>query len=163
MNKNFDDLFQEVSDFDARLTALEEKHSSGFRAVRTTSVTVPNAVATNIKADAVQFDLGSEYNAATGIFTPEKAGTYLVTCAVWYPGKTAGSQIAAGLDVDGAAVDGGDAVSSTTQVRPFSSAILHLNAGANVMCYAFHNTGSSYMTATLAGHDYTSFSAVRLD
>ena len=51
----------------------------GFYAYRSTTQNIPSGVATLVIFDIEDFDTDGEYNAATGVYTPQAAGYYIAT------------------------------------------------------------------------------------
>jgi hypothetical protein len=68
------------------LTIQGQLHpASAFRAtLKTGVVAVPSGQLTAVPFDTVNFDLNSEYDVGTGVFTPKTAGVYLVSCELQY-------------------------------------------------------------------------------
>jgi C1q domain len=166
------DLNNNFSYLQGEIAALQgQAHpASAFRAELTNAVTIPNGVQapyTTVPFNSVVFDLQSEYDPSSGTFTPKNSGTYLVTCALWYPGSSEG-QYSAVISINGGGGLFYDATDLQTPglpnslVRPESTSILSLAAGDRVSCAAFQSTGvSQTLFGPNADHDNV-FAAARL-
>jgi hypothetical protein len=66
-------------------TMMGQMHAaSAFRASLKTVVPVSSGQLTPVPFDLVDFDLNSEYDVTTGVFTPKTAGVYLAFCEFQY-------------------------------------------------------------------------------
>jgi hypothetical protein len=104
---NAADLNNDLSALDQRIAALEaQAHPpSAFRAWLSTAG--PTLTATMvISFDMVDFDLGSEYNPSTGIFSPKQAGVYLVNCGAWFAASASGTRYQAEIFLNGTPATG---------------------------------------------------------
>ncbi|MGH7298636.1 MAG: C1q-like domain-containing protein [Polyangiaceae bacterium] len=158
------DLNNNFSYLQGEIAALQgQAHpASGFRATLTTPTSVPQGNGTQVPFNNELFDLGDEYNATTGVFTPKNAGIYLVMCALQYEGQAPGA--AGGWDVHIA--DGTNEIIRTdVPVGPQGSVetavLTQLAAGDAVSCVTYQTTsGSQALNVALADGD--TFSAARL-
>jgi hypothetical protein len=99
------DLNNDLSALDQRIATLEaQAHPpSAFRAwLSTAGPTLTNAATLVISFDMVDFDLGSEYNPSTGIFSPKQGGVYLVNCGAWFASSATGTRYQAEIFLNGA-------------------------------------------------------------
>jgi hypothetical protein len=157
MNKNFEALDQRIAALEARAHP-----ASGFLAwLSTTGPTVQTRTFTKISFDQVEFDLASEYNPSTGMFTPKQGGTYLLNCGFWVGGTTAGSIYNVGIDKNGSELVAGDfqAASPAMGISPMTTTIATLAAGDKVSCGIWLT--SSPLTLTALSRR-SQFSAARL-
>jgi hypothetical protein len=160
LDDNFNYLQSEIAMLQGQV-----HNPSAFRAELTTGPSVPSSTTSKVTFDSVVFDLAGEYSSTTGTFTPKSAGTYLITCSIFY----------CAVDVDGAqysAVLGYGTTSEGTDllaaigsaplgcIRPEVVSIRQLNAGAAITCGAYQNSGGAATLGTASDHNV--FSATRL-
>lgn len=157
LNQNFQDL-------DGRLTTVEaaQRPPSAFKAERTTSLSVPSTTVVFLDFDDELFDLGDEYDPATGVFTAANAGIYLIQCASETQVPATGGQIYASFIVKNGVELFGVDVQATPQtfVSSVATAVETLDAGDEVECAYFQTSGQSVALFT---DRRAHFSVVRVD
>lgn len=139
------DLNNNFSYIQGELAALQgQVHAaSAFSAGLTSSTSIPNNSATTVLFDTVEFDLASEYNSSTGVFTPLQTGVYLVTCTISFPSIAASvSSVYIGVNAQNALVADSPMVATSSSVAE-GTVIVHLTAGDSVKCEAYQDTGST--------------------
>jgi hypothetical protein len=107
--------------------------------------------------DTVDFDLNNEYTAATGVFSPKSAGTYVVYCNVFYSASSATAVGDLTIEVNGAGVGDnhnyiptlGGAVVGTGIT---ASSAVSLKAGDQVVCEAGGGAVGQVLSATAEPH-----------
>jgi len=158
LNGNFSYLQGQIT-----TAALAPRTPSAFRATlsSTSGITIPSQSNTKVVFDNVLFDLGSEYSASTGIFTPQNAGVYLITCGVEYlPGSFTefGAVIYDGTtELYGMTIQNG---TIGDRLTPQAVTTAQLAAGDSVWCDAYQGTSSALALSNETVRQ--SFSATRL-
>lgn len=155
LDVNFNYLQGEIA------TLQGEVHpASAFRAQRSTALNIPNGGApdTPVTFDNVIFDLASEYDVATGKFTPKTTGTYLITCGLDFSPSTDGF-FATAIVVQSSYV-GNSGVQSSVSPSPTVATVAQVAAGQSVACHAYQSTGTSQAILLYGGNN--NFSAARL-
>jgi hypothetical protein len=76
--------------------------ASAFRARLTTPIAVSSGTLTSVPFDTVEFDLNTEYSAATGVFAPKISGIYIIICQFQYVMSTNTSACSATITKNGA-------------------------------------------------------------
>ena len=136
------DLNSEFASLDARITTLETAAHppSAFHAWMTMPTSVPDtgAPVAPLIFDHVDYDLGGEYTSATGTLTPKNAGTYLVSCALYFACSVTGGIYAPVVFQNATQVSTG-AVPGTQglAIQPQTAHQVRLAAGDTVACGAF--------------------------
>jgi hypothetical protein len=159
------DLNGNFTNLDGRLAAVEgEVHpASAFRAEVSQTTTITPSTNQAIIFDHTLFDVGSEYDHTTGVFSPKRAGTYLLTCGLQFTSSAAdfaviflknGTLVANHDEAPGAGAIG------TNPTNPQLSVVLALAASDVVKCGAYTNASTS-QSLGLSFPNY--FSAVRLN
>jgi hypothetical protein len=152
------DLNGNFTALDQRVAALEaQAHPpSAFRAwLSTAGPTITNAAFTPISYDHVDFDLGSEYNHSTGIFSPAQAGIYLLNCGAWFVPLATGTRFQVEIFVNGTAaaneLSGDDVHSSAASLGLSTETTLmaKLAVGDQVTCGVGLSGASQTMSAGL--------------
>jgi hypothetical protein len=172
LNENFKDaddritaLEGDLTTANAAITALEAKthDPSAFRAFRTTAQNIPHGTPTKLVFDSELFDLANEYNPTTGFFTAASAGTYLVHCAMWLISPAgAGPVWAITVDKNGTQLASSDWQSAAAKgFTPAIDGLIHLNAGDQISCVLYQDTGATQSTNP-AFPERTTFSAARI-
>lgn len=156
LNDNFTYLQGEIAALQGQVHP-----ASAFRATLSNATNIANNTSTQIVFNNVLFDLGGEYDAAAGVFTPKNAGTYLVMCDLEVAsGATNGGWYVDIFDGQNAVI--GTAVAANAYAGSVETeALTQLAAGDAVSCSALEETGgnqSLYLGYT--GHN--TFSATRL-
>jgi hypothetical protein len=165
-------LKADLDEAQTRLAALESEvaklaaqahAASSFSSFLTAPAMVPNNVSgLPVKFDRVQFDLGSEYDATTGTFTPKQSGTYFAHCVLEFVAN-ASADYAVGFFVNGAPAATGDlVVDNQGAISVQVNELLHLSAGDAVTCLPFQNTGGAVSLDEVAGSPRNTFSAARI-
>ena len=135
--------------------------ASAFHAYVKTATSIPNAAFTPVAFDTVEFDLASEYVAASGTFTPKQPGYYLIQCALQFYANASG-EWAVSILRNGTQVAVGDlSGSAAVSILPAVSAMLKLSAGDSIICNAYQGSGTAQPLYTGAVNR-NSFSAARL-
>jgi hypothetical protein len=163
LTNNFNYLQNEIT-----TTTFGTRTPSAFRAALTSTSTIPfgpNAL-TVIVFGQVDYDLGAEYSASTGTFTPKNAGIYEIHCNISYNFASNeledtqvgllrnGVQVASnGLDIGA----GGVLASS-----PELNTMFQLAAGDSIQCGSYQNTGASQTLHVDTANGTNVFSAARL-
>lgn len=133
--------------------------ASAFRAWTETAISIANEGQT-IAFDQVDYDLASEYDKTTGVFSPKFTGIYLVTCAFDYSPSASGD-FAAVLNDNGTGLGAAEQVYSGQDISPEYSSVVQLSAGDSLTCEAFQNTGANQsLHGGLVGRNV--FTAARL-
>lgn len=146
-------------------TIQAEVHpASAFRAYLTAATSIPNQVQTRVIFDHVDFDLATEYDNTTGIFTPKQAGYYLVQCGFEFVGNNVVGDWNAAILRNGAEVTGTDLEASNGNgISPFVSAVAKLSASDSVTCSVEQISGAAQpLFSTSTTNKRNSFSAARL-
>jgi hypothetical protein len=144
--------------------------ASAFKAVRPISAGVlakatGDGTSVNVVLSEVDFDLGSEYSSATGIFTPKHDGVYMLTCSVGV--KNANKTMTSTLRLNSGA--GGDlaanirdvAVTGTASNENFTvTSVEKLTSGQTVQCIIALSGGSKIVD--IQTEPITFFSASRV-
>jgi hypothetical protein len=157
LNANFSNLQGQIT-----TQSLAPRTPSAFRAQLTMATTVSGEAVTPVALDSVLFDLGGEYNAATGVFTPKSTGVYEVTCSLEFFNGPSGNVYGAQIWDGSSELDGTDVQSSLTgEIRAIATTVAHLSAGDAVSCRSFATpTGSNALFAQDPTRN--AFSAARL-
>lgn len=144
--------------------------ASAFHAYQGVSAAVSSATTTipPLVFDSVEYDLASEYDKSSGVFTPQEEGEYIVACGVLYaisPASTYSPAILeAIISVNGKPV-GANVIpaASANYASPELTTTIHLNAGDSVTCGTWQNTGATLMTYLSASlGNGNAFGAARL-
>jgi hypothetical protein len=158
LNGNFTNLQGQITP-----PAFAPRTPSAFHAWVTVATSIPSGGAT-VAFDHVEYDLGGEYNTATGAFVPKQAGIYLLTCQFEFD-PTGSSDVAAVLYKNGAGAIGNEIgvselVTAATNVSQGVSVTAQLAAGDSVTCYA--SSGASVPLQEPGFPSRNGFSAARL-
>jgi hypothetical protein len=126
---------------------LAPRLPSAFRAGLAAATSVPTQ-GTVIPFDSVEYDLGGEYNAVTGAFTPKSAGVYTISCADWFTPAGTAAVYSAALKKNGGIIAANEIQSSTAtgdagSITPVVTATVLLAAGDTVQCAASQYTGTA--------------------
>jgi hypothetical protein len=144
-----------------QITALQTRAfpPSGFRATLSTGPNVPSGASVQVAFDSVSFDLGSEYNATSGTFTPKNAGYYTVTCHLQFSASTASGLWRVSI-LDGAnVISTYDIAANLAAGSLATTTFARIAAGDNVTCTALQNSGGNLSLIT---NPAPTFSAARL-
>jgi hypothetical protein len=140
----------------------ESHPTSGFHAWLTTNgpTLTPNSF-TKVVFDHVEFDLNSEYDKTTGLFTPKSDGEYLIDCGAWFIPSGAGQRYTLGVFGGTTELSAQDLQSSSTVLGLSlnDSFITHLSAGEQVHCQV-GSTDSDQLNSSFPERNH--FSAMRL-
>jgi hypothetical protein len=161
------DLNENFSNLDSRVAAMET-NMSAFSAHQTSPQDVTSGAGTTIVFNEKDFDLGSEYSAATGVFTSASGGLYEVTCDVeWDVTQPAGS-----YDFQTTIFQNHDwntGVEVGLRLAPnfphvAAHGLVKLAPGDTLQCQGFQGTGFTVATedAALQNNSATRFSAIRI-
>lgn len=117
-----------------------------FRAGMTGSVVITSEA--TVVFDSESFDLGSDYNNATGVFTAPVTGYYMIVAHLGLGNLADGAQVLMRIKVDGTAVALGTMVSANAANDPRSdvSDVIALTAGQQVTV-----TGEASVAESLDG------------
>jgi hypothetical protein len=157
---NFTALQNEIT-----TTSYAPRAPSAFHALLDVATTVPNTAAngpgTIIVFDAIDFDLGGEYNRSTGTFTAKNAGIYSLHCAIEFNTTTSAAWVLA-------LVKNGVQVANVNFNMPVQTITLNLDrlyqlkAGDAIQCAAFQDSGSSLSLFLASGLVQNDFSGARI-
>lgn len=105
--------------------------------------TVSTATATKIVFDTEVYDIGSNFDTSTNIFTAPENGYYLVCASVLLNNITADKQVQVRVVVDGTDTIQGNGYGSVTNSDPGAnvSGVLYLTSGQEVEIRAYHDSG----------------------
>jgi hypothetical protein len=159
------DLNDNFTALDQRIATLEaQAHPpSAFHAwLSTAGPTLQTSTRVTISFDQVEFDLGSEYNPSTGIFSPKQAGTYLISCGAFFSASAAGVAYNASILSGTTELSGYDAQSSIANVTISceTTVMAKLAAGDKITCAVYVSGAPQTLTPALARRNR--FSAARL-
>ncbi len=157
------DLNGNFSNLSSQLAAVQgQVHApSGFHAWLSNATTIQSNLPTTVAFNHVEFDLGTEYNATTGGFTPKQAGVYLIVCSfVFYPTVT-GVDYEASLFKNGGRLALVNAVpAQVSGAAPEVTLIVQLAANDTVLCSVQQDSGTAQPVSS--SESLTQFSAARL-
>lgn len=147
-----------------RLGALENA-SSAFLAQNTTATAIGNGQGPLIVFDTESFDVGSEHNATTGVFTAKSAGYYDIGCNIMFANDPPSGPfyIEAAIYINDVRRDvdalRGDGYYQMLRAR----SMFKLAAGDKVTCRAYQNAGKTVSLAPVrAGEAVSTFSVFKL-
>ena len=118
---------------------------SAFRATLTNATTIQNTAYTPVTFNEVAYDLGSEYSAATGTFSPKQPGLYLLECGLSFLTTGSGYEYQASVLQNGNVVAVHDSESSANGygMNFGLSTALQLASGDSITCEAYQATGAA--------------------
>jgi hypothetical protein len=164
LNAAFGDLDTRLTKVEGRLGSIEAaamQPRSAFLATRSDSQDIPSGADTVLVLGQESFDDSDEYDPATGVFKPKKAGFYEIGCSWEAAHPTSGTlsfYAEAGISVDGNKVFAGlfsDARESNRSVHT----IAKLDAGSQITCLAYQDSNTTVRTSAQLD---TKFEAIRL-
>jgi hypothetical protein len=140
--------------------------ASGFHASVTSAAPVTTVVSdseTQIVFDSVDFDLASEYDHSSGMFTTVAGGVYLVECAIEYAvsGGSAGAIWQSNIYKSGTLAGSTTISTEGNFITPQQTLILKLVPGDTLICSTRQNSQASqtlYTAISVVSH----FGAIRL-
>ncbi|HTV25634.1 MAG TPA: hypothetical protein VMG12_43360 [Polyangiaceae bacterium] len=127
---------------EVRLAAVEARlgAASGFQARQTETQYIGPNGDTLIQFSTEVFDLGNEYDATTSVFTPTRAGLYLVRCTMRFENEEGGPGLTAFLSTsvrrNGEVVARDGLFSDRFTAYRSASSIVELSAGDQLDCVA---------------------------
>jgi hypothetical protein len=125
-------------------TLQQQVHpASGFHAWLTNPTSVPTAGQTHVVFNHVEFDSGSEYDAATGVFTAKQSGVYAIVCACEYSPAVAGVLYATTILKNGVRIGETDVTGHANGTTPEHTMIAQLAANDAVSCVTGQQTGAT--------------------
>jgi hypothetical protein len=158
VNANFTNLASAVNTLQQQV-----RPASSFHAWITAATSIPGGVVTKGVFDHVDYDLGSEYTASTGVFSPKQAGTYLVICQFDFLSTASTS-----TDFDAVILNNGGQIGVTgttlvtSRIAETASVIVPLAAGDALTCAAYQTSATSQALNNIPGQARSVFSAARL-
>jgi hypothetical protein len=114
--------------------------ASAFRARLAKATSLPNRFSQPL-FEVVDYDLASEYNNVTGVFSPKEAGLYLVSCELDFNGLVT-SDCATMIYRNGVEAAGSEFYGYSNGISPQTDSTLLLAAGDVITCHAFQNSGA---------------------
>jgi hypothetical protein len=169
LSANFNYLQNEIAGdagFANQLASVQgEVHpASAFHAWATASPQFASGTPTPIAFNQVEFDLGSEYDATTGVFTAKNAGYYLVQCQVMFYNSTSSTAYEIGLTIQ----DNGAEIGAMSWDVPWdafpepeATNLVQVAAGDALTCVVAQYSGAT-QTLFLGDPKRVTFSAARL-
>lgn len=137
--------------------------NSRASAYRSAALNIPDIAYTELVLDAEDFDTRGEFNTATGRFTAEQAGYYVVTFSGGLQDLGDGKKIIAQLRKNGgvpALATGRTIVGGADWIAQGANKIVYLAAGDYVSVFLYHNHGAA--RAAIANPDATFLAIHRL-
>ncbi len=148
------------------ITALQaEVHpASAFHAWATASPQFASGSVTTVVFDHVEFDLGSEYDSTTGVFTAKNAGYYLVQCQLIFYNGSSSAAYEIGLSIYDNTTEVAEmswAVPEDDFPQPEITNLVHVAAGDTLTCAVAQYSGAA-QAFFLGDPKRLTFSAARL-
>lgn len=119
-------------------------YNSRASAYRASALSIPNVTYTEIVMDTEDYDERGEFSVATGRFTADQAGFYLITFSAGLLALSAGRRIIVQLRKNGAEpalVERQTRIAATDWVACGVPKDIHLAAGDYVSVFVYHNDG----------------------
>jgi hypothetical protein len=152
---------------DDRLATIEDASParSAFSASNTTGPAIPSGTEPTVVFDSEAFDLGKEYDPATGVFTTKTGGYYDIGCNLIFDRRTSTGTyyLEAGIFINNVRKDvaagTGDGYVQSYRARN----VFKLAAGDKVTCRGYQTGAAAFgLIPARAGEAVSSFSAVRI-
>jgi hypothetical protein len=148
LDNNFNYLQSEIT------TLQGQTHpASGFRAYlsnASTTLSAPSGANTPLVFDKVVFDSNSEYDHASGTFSPQQAGAYWIGCSIGNSDNATNINLETIIMVNGAFAAYSVSGTSTAGVgaSPDTTMIAQLAAHDSVECFSWQNSGAPHALET---------------
>lgn len=143
LNNNFSALQSQIT-----TSTLGTRTPSAFHAHLTQTTSVPASSSSTVLFDTADYDINSEYTAATGKFTAKNPGLYAVDCALFYTAQGTVGTWAVNINKNGSVFAYGEQQSSTSTgdhggVSARATDIIQLAAGDTLTCNAYQVTSTA--------------------
>lgn len=130
--------------------------STNLRAKRTTNQTIPSGILTTVTFPSEDYDLNNDFNSSTGIFTPPRAGYYVIMASVnWGSSNTSNGPRYISLIKNGTSVVDVSGESRFGSIHSSIHSVIYSDGSDNYTIQVLQGSGSNHDIVGFSGSGTT--------